>query len=213
MANKLEKGNKAITQNESLPLVSLSTKSKDKSCFGVISDSEDPEQRTDKFGNFVTPYEKEKGDTRIYINSVGEGAIWVSNKNGSLESGDYITTSDIPGYGEKQDSEFLANYSVAKITMDCDFNPQPQPKEIILKQEILDPSGNTIYENVLDDNGMLQWTNKLDGSGNIVYEYTYNLRYLDLSGNRYSKEEYNTKLANNEEVYIAAYVGCTYHCG
>ena len=97
--------------------------------------------------------------------------------------------------------------------MDCDFNPQPQPKEIILKQEILDPSGNTIYENVLDDNGMLQWTSELDGSGNIVYEYPYNLRYLDLYGNRYSKEEYNTKLANNEEVYIAAYVGCTYHCG
>jgi len=213
MSNKLEKGNKAITQNESLPLVSLSTKSNDKSCFGVISDSEDPEQRSDKFGNFVTPYEKEDGDTRIYINSVGEGAIWVSNKNGSLESGDYITTSDIPGYGEKQDDDILHNYTVAKITMDCDFNPQSQPKEIILKQETLDASGNTIYENVLDDNGMLQWTNELDGSGNIVYEYPYNLRYLDLSGNRYSKDDYDTKIANNEEVYIAAYVGCTYHCG
>jgi len=213
MSNKLEKGNKAITQNESLPLVSLSTKSNDKSCFGVISDSEDPEQRSDKFGNFVTPYEKEDGDTRIYINSVGEGAVWVSNKNGSLESGDYITTSNIPGYGEKQDSVFLANYTVAKITMDCDFNPQLQPSEIILKQETLDASGNTIYENVLDDNGMLQWTNELDGIGNIVYEYPYNLRYLDLSGNRYSKDDYDTKIANNEEVYIAAYVGCTYHCG
>jgi len=213
MSNKLEKGNKAITQNESLPLVSLSTKSNDKSCFGVISDSEDPEQRSDKFGNFVTPYEKEDGDTRIYINSVGEGAIWVSNKNGSLESGDYITTSDIPGYGETQDDDILHNYTVAKITMDCDFNPQSQPKEIILKQETLDASGNTIYENVLDNNGMLQWTNELDGSGNIVYEYPYNLRYLDLSGNRYSKDDYDTKTANNEEVYIAAYVGCTYHCG
>ena len=213
MSNKLEKGNKAITQNESLPLVSLSTKSNDKSCFGVISDSEDPEQRSDKFGNFVTPYEKEDGDTRIYINSVGEGAVWVSNKNGSLESGDYITTSDIPGYGETQDDDILHNYTVAKITMDCDFNPQSQPKEIILKQETLDASGNTIYENVLDNNGMLQWTNELDGSGNIVYEYPYNLRYLDLSGNRYSKDDYDTKTANNEEVYIAAYVGCTYHCG
>ena len=213
MSNKLEKGNKAITQNESLPLVSLSTKSNDKSCFGVISESEDPQQRSDRCGNFVTPYEKEDGDTRIYINSVGEGAIWVSNKNGSLESGDYITTSNIPGYGEKQDSVFLANYTVAKITMDCDFNPQLQPSEIILKQETLDASGNTIYENVLDDNGMLQWTNELDGSGNIVYEYPYNLRYLDLSGNRYSKDDYDTKTANNEEVYIAAYVGCTYHCG
>ena len=97
--------------------------------------------------------------------------------------------------------------------MDCDFNPQLQPKEIILKEEALDLSGNTIYENVLDENGMIQWTNELDGSGNIVYEYAYNLRYLDLSGNRYNKDEYDIKLSNNEEVYIAAYVGCTYHCG
>jgi hypothetical protein len=213
MSYGANKGNVAITQNESLPVVSLSTKQMDKSCFGVISYAENSENRIYAYGSFETPYRKENGDTRIVLNSIGEGAVWVSNKNGSLESGDYITTSDIPGYGEKQDSVFLANYTVAKITMDCDFNPQSQPKEIILKQETLDASGNTIYENVLDDNGMLQWTNELDGSGNIVYEYPYNLRYLDLSGNRYSKDDYESKIANNEEVYIAAYVGCTYHCG
>ena len=213
MSEILHKGNQAITQNESLPLVSLCTKSKDKSCFGVISESEDPNQRTDKFGNFVTPYKKEEGDTRIYINALGEGAVWVSNKNGPLESGDYITTSDIPGYGEKQDDDILHNYTVAKITMDCDFNPQLQPREIILKKEALDASGNTIYENVLDDNGMIQWTPELDSYGNVVQECPYNLRYLDLSGNRYTKDEYDNKIANNEELYIAAYVGCTYHCG
>ena len=213
MSSEIKKGNKAITQNETLPLVSLCTKSKDKSCFGVISEAEDPEQRADRFGNFVTPYEKEEGDTRIYINSLGEGAIWVSNKNGPLESGDYITTSDIPGYGEKQDSEFLANYTVAKITMDCDFNPQLQPKEIILKEAVVDDSGNTVYNNVLDANGEIQWTPELDSDGNVVQEYPYNLRYLDLQGARLTKAEYDTKLANGEQVHIAAYVGCTYHCG
>lgn len=213
MSNELQKGNQAITQNESLPVVSLSTKSKDKSCFGVISESEDPDMRGDRVASVFFPTEKQEGDTRIFINSVGEGAIWVSNKNGPLESGDYITTSDIPGYGEKQEDDILHNYTVAKITMDCDFNPQLQPKEIILKEAAVDDSGNTVYNNVLDANGEIQWTPELDSDGNVVQEYPYNLRYLDLQGARLTKAEYDTKLANGEQVHIAAYVGCTYHCG
>ena len=56
------------------------------------------------------------------------------NTAGSLESGDYITTSNVAGYGQKQDSEFIANYTVAKITMDCDFEPATQPIQQILKE-------------------------------------------------------------------------------
>ena len=67
---------------------------------------------------------------------MGEGGIWVTNKNGNLESGDYITSSIIPGYGQKQDSEFLANYTVAKITMDCDFNPQQQKVKKIKRHNV-----------------------------------------------------------------------------
>jgi len=134
MSGGVEAGSNAITTNESLPVVSLSKNIKDKKCFGVISTSEDPDKREEKFGVYVTTYDKELGDTRVYINSVGEGAIWVTNINGPLESGDYITTSNVAGYGMKQDSEFLANYTVAKITMDCDFNPVDQPVQRILKE-------------------------------------------------------------------------------
>ena len=80
----LKKGNQAITQNESIPYVSISNKTNDKSCFGVISSGEDPNERIDRYGAFSTPYEKEKGDTRIYINSVGEGSIWITNKKMDL---------------------------------------------------------------------------------------------------------------------------------
>jgi len=128
------KGNRAIRINESLPDVRLSNVAYDKSCFGVISSGEDPESREDTYGTITIPIPKERGDTRTFINSVGEGAIWVTNINGSLESGDYITTSNIVGYGQKQDSEFLANYTVAKITMDCDFNPKIQPVKQIKKE-------------------------------------------------------------------------------
>jgi hypothetical protein len=137
MSGGIEAGSNAITTNESLPIVSLSNVATDKKCFGVISASEDPKQRSDSYGNFVTPYKKEKGDTRVYINSVGEGAIWVSNIGGNLEAGDYITTSNVAGYGQKQESDSLKNYTVAKITMDCDFNPATQPVQQILRSNVI----------------------------------------------------------------------------
>jgi hypothetical protein len=131
-------GANAIQISQSLPLVSLSTKEKDKACFGVISGSEDPESREYEQGTFVSVVQKQKGDRRAYVNSVGEGAMWVTNINGPLESGDYITTSNVAGYGQKQDSEFLANYTVAKITMDCDFNPQDQPIQRIKRSNVIE---------------------------------------------------------------------------
>jgi hypothetical protein len=127
-------GVQAIKINESLPLVSISNVAYDKCCFGVISGSEDTNDREYSQGSFVSVLKKQEGDIRAHINSVGEGGIWVTNLNGTLESGDYITTSNISGYGQKQDSEFLANYTVAKITMDCDFEPTTQPVQIIKKE-------------------------------------------------------------------------------
>ena len=134
MSGGVAYGKDAITINESLPLVSLSTKSNDKKCFGVLSTTEDPETRKEIHGNFGSFMIKEEGDTRVYVNSVGEGAIWVVNTNGTLESGDYITTSNVAGYGMKQDDDILHNYTVAKILMDCDFNPVTQPKRVIKKE-------------------------------------------------------------------------------
>jgi len=166
---------------------------KDKKVFGVVSDVEDVEtsERHDHYGAFVSTFEKEPGDSRIYVNSIGEGAMWVTDINGPLESGDYITTSNVPGYGQKQDSEFLANYTVAKITMDCDFDPVTQPIQVIKKGE----DG----VNVLDEHGQLQWEDHPTET-----EKAYKIRYLDALGAQ-------TDEAN--AVHRAAFVGCTYHCG
>ena len=277
MSGGVEAGSNAITVNESLPIVSISTKVKDKKCFGVISASEDPETRTEQHGNFVSQQDKESGDTRVYINSVGEGAIWVSNIGGTLESGDYITTSNVAGYGQKQESDSLKNYTVAKITMDCDFNPVTQPIKII-KKELQDVNywvrttytnvtqeqysnlneetrtikletyytneegeisqkeysnlsesnsstytelTKTVYKSISkeelksEDDGYIvevrqELVNVLDEDSHFQWEDTdqtekaYKIRYLDASGARI--DEANA-------VHIAAFVGCTYHCG
>jgi len=250
MSGGIARGNEAITTNESLPVVSFSTKSNDKKCFGVISTTEDPENRVEVYGNFASNMHKELGDTRVYINSVGEGAVWVTDINGPLESGDYITTSNVTGYGMRQEDDILHNYTVAKITMDCDFNPRTQPKKIIKKElanvdywidyatseikqeeyetlpenerEIREDKYYKIYKreiqktnpendnfvhevheelvNVLDEHGQLQWED--DPSG--ATEKAYKIRYLDTGGQ--ITDEANA-------VHIAAFVGCTYHCG
>jgi hypothetical protein len=113
--------------NEALPKVILSSQEKDKRVFGVISDKEDTNNNTRNYssGIFRTAYPVEEGDHRLIINSVGEGAILVSNYNGNLENGDYITTSPITGIGMKQDDDLLHNYTVAKITQDEDFTSEP----------------------------------------------------------------------------------------
>jgi hypothetical protein len=56
------------------------------------------------------------------ICSVGEGTILVTNINGNIESGDYITSSTISGYGMKQSDDLLHTYTVAKATENINWN-------------------------------------------------------------------------------------------
>ena len=113
-----------IEINEALPKVGLSRTNNDKRVFGVLSEKEDPNDEKREFtaGAFVSVAEKAQGDNRLVINSLGEGGIWVCNINGNLENGDYITSCEVPGYGMRQDDDLLHNYTVAKITCDCDFD-------------------------------------------------------------------------------------------
>ena len=94
-----------ITIEDALPQIELSRKKKDKRVFGVMGSAKRSNSR----------------EERLIINSVGEGAIWVCNSNGNIENGDYITSSDYLGYGEKQYDDLLHNYTIAKATIDCDF--------------------------------------------------------------------------------------------
>jgi hypothetical protein len=115
------------TIDESLPNISLANKTKDKKVFGVISKKEEITNgfREYTVGAFVTSQKLGIDEQpRIVINSIGEGAIMVCNFNGNLENGDYITSCEIPGFGVKQDDDLLHNYTVAKITQDCDFSDE-----------------------------------------------------------------------------------------
>ena len=199
------------TINESLPICMLSNLDNDKSVFGVVSEKEDTDTtRTYKPSRFVSVLPKTNiNEQRYHINSLGEGGIWITNKNGpTIENGDYITSSMIPGYGQKQSTEQLCNYTVAKITCDCNFTTTPTPK-----QKVKVTGSDTNQQLDLDESGNIQLENDLDSDNNIQNALPFETRYLLDNGTQITETEYNTRLSNGENVYIACFVGCTYHCG
>jgi hypothetical protein len=95
--------------------IQLANTENDKAVHGVISDI-----KTD-----TDNYE-------ILIEHIGMGNVWVLNTGSNIEVGDYITTSNITGYGMKQDSTYFMNHTIGKSTIDCDFTVQTTP----IKQKI-----------------------------------------------------------------------------
>ena len=73
----------------------------------------------------------------------------------------------------------------------------------------LDLSNNFIKatKNILDEHGDIQWEDTTE------QESAYNIRYIDASGNILTKDQYDTMISDGQNAYIAAFVGCTYHCG
>jgi hypothetical protein len=128
--------------NECLPFISLTTSKNQKNVFGVVTTcANNPMKQPD--GTIIhdyDPFDFERDlDNRVRVNSVGEGGIWVCNDNGNLENGDYITTSSLPGYGMRQDDDVLHNYTVAKMTCDCDFDNLPEwikTRELVFNSKI-----------------------------------------------------------------------------
>jgi len=53
---------------------------------------------------------------------VGEGRAWVTDINGKIEVGDYVTTSFVAGYGQKQNDDLLHSYTLGKVTESVDWD-------------------------------------------------------------------------------------------
>jgi len=95
-----------ISLSSTLPTVTLTTKVMDKAVFGVlVSQHPLPE------GHW---YEAQEGESFGVVNALGEGRVWVTDINGQIHAGDYITTSVIPGYGQMQDDDLLHSYTLGK---------------------------------------------------------------------------------------------------
>ncbi len=227
---------------DALPLVSLVSKAYDKKVFGVISlKYNEEEKQLDRWQLLAAIA---AGDIRCEINAVGEGCMWVCSENGAVEAGDYVTSSSVPGYGMKQNDDFIKNYTVSKVTMDCDFScPMVSKRKLVVDdmgRPVLEENGMPKFEVVMQAKTELKYfvggaevtkevydassgdknvqsIGVIDADGKQVMEPIlepkYRSRYVKADGTVIDKITYDNLKEAGEMVYVAAFVGCSYHCG
>ena len=170
------------------PIVALSNVYMDKKWYGVVS-------------NKMT----DTNDYDTLVDTKGDTQIWVMDVAGSLESGDLVTTSNVaPGYTQKQGDGALMNYTVAKVTQDCDFTEPTRRPIRVPKREM----SNVVYyiqktEVIVDlyeyEQNLCERrkTKKTKTVYRKIHEEGLDTMYFDASGNEVSKQKYET-LAENE---------------
>ncbi|HPQ42145.1 MAG TPA: hypothetical protein PLV45_17375, partial [bacterium] len=106
--------NGAVSISSTLPTVILSSTANDPAVFGVVvREGSTPRDHW---------YDASGSDRFGVVNGLGDGRVWVTNINGNIKNGDYITTSPIPGYGQKQDDDLLHSYTLGKATETIDWD-------------------------------------------------------------------------------------------
>lgn len=102
--------------------------------YGLIVESTGNVDKTDKLNTIVetklSNTNKSKSvygvsyntDETIGVVSLGEATMLVTNFGGNIMNGDYICSSEIPGYGMLQDDDLLHNYTVAKSTENINWD-------------------------------------------------------------------------------------------
>jgi len=170
-------------KTNTIPIVTLSNVHMDKKWYGVVSDK--------------------KTDTNDYdtlVDTKGDTCIWVTDVNGPLESGDLVTSSNVsPGYAQKQGDDSVRNYTIAKVTQDCDFTESMQRAIRVPKKEF---SNVNYYILKTDDEcGLYDYEQQLsEKSKKIVTETVYAKRddvfgdkfyYYDSGGTIISKTKHD----------------------
>lgn len=103
-----------ISISSTLPTVKLADMANDKAVFGVLVDEAPlPEDHW---------FKPAAGDRFGIANALGEGRVWVCTANGDISMGDYITTSSVAGYGQKQSDDLQHAYTVGKVIEQVDWS-------------------------------------------------------------------------------------------
>jgi len=117
----------------------------------------------------------------------------------------------VAGYGQKQEDDVLHNYTVAKITMDCDFTGSNVAVQTIKREEtglrtITEDVWNTLVDYDRSSATETQYSNTLDPeaysgqSGYTPREVTTIVDYTDGS-NTISVEEWSALSPEEQETY------------
>lgn len=106
--------NGEVSLSSTLPTVRLADTAQDKAVIGVLV-KETP-LAEDHW------YKPEAGERFGVVNALGDGRVWACTANGDIEMGDYLTTSAVPGYAQRQNDDLQHNYTVGKVTESVDWS-------------------------------------------------------------------------------------------
>jgi len=105
-----------ISFSSTLPTVRLANVPNDNKVLGAII------AESSLSGNHWYINEADENDRFGIVNALGDGRVYVTDINGNVEAGDYITTSVIAGYGQKQDDDLLHSYTLGKAIENVDWD-------------------------------------------------------------------------------------------
>ena len=118
------------TVDEALPVVTLATKAGDRTAYGVIAGYEAAgANRRFRLASMIFSAAKSDAlEAKVIVNSVGEGAMWVCDKNGRPRNGDLLETSSVMGHAQLQRGDDTVRAStVAKVVADpVEWLPMPE---------------------------------------------------------------------------------------
>jgi len=113
-AQRRQNADGTVNLSSTLPTIKLADQPHDKAVFGVlVAEATLPEDHW---------YKAQEGERFATVNALGEGRVWVTDGNGAIEAGDYITTSAIPGYGQRQDDDLVHSYTLGKAIETVDWD-------------------------------------------------------------------------------------------
>jgi hypothetical protein len=104
----------SVDLSSTLPTVRLTTEPRDPTVFGAFIGAVQL-GRTD-------PWWSDDGDRIGAVNALGEGRLWVTDANGPVVAGDYLTSSALAGYAQRQDGTAMMPSTVAKAIETVDWS-------------------------------------------------------------------------------------------
>jgi len=107
-------GDGTVSLSSTLPTVELARRANDPRVFGVVVAKQPLHE--DHW------YPASAGERFATVNALGEGRVWVTDVNGPVRAGDLVTTSAVPGYGQRQDDDLFHAYTLGKVIEDVDWS-------------------------------------------------------------------------------------------
>lgn len=106
-----------VTVDESVPVVTVSSRARDQRVFGVLSSVESVGGvRRVQVGNLAFERPKAYHERRVVVNGSGEGGILVCGEGGDISNGDYLCSSSLPGIAMRQAETYKCCFTCAKAT-------------------------------------------------------------------------------------------------